>query len=255
MQNRKKKNVKIIAHRGYSGKFTENSNAAFTGAVSFGAHGIEMDVQKTKDNNFVIFHDSDLNRMTGGRMPGKISEYTFRELTNTPLDKEGENIVGFESFLQAMPAALFLDIELKTDTIEVDDCPVLYDMILKYRQPGTFIVSSFNEKLLYYFKERKITIGLLMSEKYRGFGILKYPGIVFSLKPAYLNLSVLMFQVAGTLLSRLFITFFKVFGFQYMFWTVNSEDEFNRICNHADYIITNEVELMQKLAGVDPVQY
>lgn len=68
----------IIAHRGYSSEFPENTLAAFEGAVDIGVDYIELDVQLTKDGQAVIFHDDDLKRITGTE--GRISEYTYEEL-------------------------------------------------------------------------------------------------------------------------------------------------------------------------------
>ncbi|MDE6202594.1 MAG: phosphatase PAP2 family protein, partial [Lachnospiraceae bacterium] len=68
----------IIAHRGYSSEFPENTLAAFEGALDIGVDYIELDVQLTKDGQAVIFHDDDLKRITG--VEGRVSEYTYDEL-------------------------------------------------------------------------------------------------------------------------------------------------------------------------------
>ncbi len=70
--------VKIIAHRGYSGIAPENTLAAFERAIDIGADLVEMDVQMTKDGQLVIFHDTDLARITG--VIGEVSDYTLGEL-------------------------------------------------------------------------------------------------------------------------------------------------------------------------------
>ena len=68
----------IIAHRGYSSVFPENTMAAFEGAMDIGVDYIELDVQLTKDGEVVIFHDDELKRITG--MEGKVSDHTYEEL-------------------------------------------------------------------------------------------------------------------------------------------------------------------------------
>ena len=47
----------IIAHRGASYLAPENTLVAFRKAMEIGADGVEMDVQKTYDNELVIHHD------------------------------------------------------------------------------------------------------------------------------------------------------------------------------------------------------
>ena len=68
------------AHRGLHDNKTdapENSLKAFQLAVDAG-YGIEMDVQLSKDEVPVVFHDETLNRMCS--VEGKVWEYTLEEL-------------------------------------------------------------------------------------------------------------------------------------------------------------------------------
>ncbi|MCY7749522.1 glycerophosphodiester phosphodiesterase [Bacillus inaquosorum] len=56
--------TKIFAHRGASGQFPENTMLAFEKGIEAGAHGIELDVQLTKDGRIVVIHDERLDRTT-----------------------------------------------------------------------------------------------------------------------------------------------------------------------------------------------
>ena len=67
-----------IAHRGYSGKFDENTMLAFKKAIEYKADGIETDVQLSKDGVPVIIHDETLDRTTNGH--GFVHDYTLDEL-------------------------------------------------------------------------------------------------------------------------------------------------------------------------------
>ncbi|WP_297424173.1 glycerophosphodiester phosphodiesterase [Clostridium sp.] len=67
-----------IAHRGYSGKFDENTMLAFKKAIEYNADGIETDVQLTEDGIPVIIHDETLDRTTNGH--GLVKDYTLDEL-------------------------------------------------------------------------------------------------------------------------------------------------------------------------------
>jgi len=67
-----------IAHRGYSGKFDENTMLAFKKAIEYKADGIETDVQLSKDGVPVIIHDETLDRTTNGH--GFVKDYTLDEL-------------------------------------------------------------------------------------------------------------------------------------------------------------------------------
>ena len=72
------KKIEVIAHRGYSSEFPENTMAAFKGACGLGVDYIELDVQLSKDGIPVLFHDTDMKRLTGEK--GLIADYTYEEL-------------------------------------------------------------------------------------------------------------------------------------------------------------------------------
>ena len=50
----------VIAHRGASAAFPENTLAAFSGAVAQGADGVELDVRRTADGRLALSHDDTL---------------------------------------------------------------------------------------------------------------------------------------------------------------------------------------------------
>lgn len=68
----------IIAHRGYSAKYSENTMLAFKEANKFSIAGIELDVHQTLDNQLVICHDETINRTSNGT--GWIKDMTLNEL-------------------------------------------------------------------------------------------------------------------------------------------------------------------------------
>ena len=70
--------MKVFAHRGFSGKYPENTMLAFKKAEEVGCYGIELDVQLTKDDEIVIMHDETIDRTTSGT--GNIRDYTYQEL-------------------------------------------------------------------------------------------------------------------------------------------------------------------------------
>ncbi|MDP3301783.1 MAG: glycerophosphodiester phosphodiesterase [Sulfuricurvum sp.] len=55
----------IIAHRGFSAKFPENTLLAFNEAIKAGAWMIETDIRLSADDIPMIFHDSSLKRVCG----------------------------------------------------------------------------------------------------------------------------------------------------------------------------------------------
>lgn len=49
--------ISVIAHRGASGAFPENTVDAFAAAVRMGADGVELDVRRSADAGLVVRHD------------------------------------------------------------------------------------------------------------------------------------------------------------------------------------------------------
>ena len=55
----------LIAHRGYSGRYPENTLLAYQAAYQHGARYMELDLQLTADRVPVLHHDTSLMRMAG----------------------------------------------------------------------------------------------------------------------------------------------------------------------------------------------
>lgn len=68
----------LIAHRGYTLQYPENTLVAFESAIDAGAQFIECDVQLSADSVPVLFHDRNLLRICN--QAGSIHDYTWQEL-------------------------------------------------------------------------------------------------------------------------------------------------------------------------------
>ena len=70
--------MKIIAHRGFSSRYTENTLPAIRAALRLGVDYVEVDVHETRDGELVVFHDYRLDRLCG--VPGRLRDKTLAEL-------------------------------------------------------------------------------------------------------------------------------------------------------------------------------
>ncbi|HMA22440.1 MAG TPA: glycerophosphodiester phosphodiesterase family protein, partial [Gemmatimonadaceae bacterium] len=68
----------VIAHRGTSAHFPENTAAAFDHAVSLGVDAIEFDLRISRDGAVVVIHDPTVDRTTDGT--GAVAELSLAEL-------------------------------------------------------------------------------------------------------------------------------------------------------------------------------
>lgn len=151
--------TKNFAHRGYSGKYPENTMLAFKKAVEVGADGIELDVQLTKDNQIVICHDERIDRTTDGK--GRIKDLTLNELRQFDASyiyagKYGINpIPMFEEYLEFVKdLPITTNIEMKTGIYEYLPMEkMVYDLICKYNLQKKVIISSFNHYTIMRMKE------------------------------------------------------------------------------------------------------
>lgn len=134
------------AHRGASEYAPENTMLSFKLGLAMGANGIETDVQRTKDDVLVLFHDDTLDRVTG--QTGSVLDYTYAELKNFNVTKNGlsDKIVSLEEFLLTFGAKnLTFAIELKTAGVAKDTV----DLINKYGLKNKVVLTSFSyEELL-----------------------------------------------------------------------------------------------------------
>ena len=136
----KNKNFVNYAHRGASSYSPENTIMAFDKGIEMGANGIETDVQATSDGYLVLFHDDTITRMTGES--GSIGDYTYAELSNFWVKKDGEQdkIPTFDEFLSRYSKCdLTFAIEIKHTGIEKGVC----DAIKKYDIVDKVVVTSF----------------------------------------------------------------------------------------------------------------
>ena len=73
-----KQHIRVSGHRGFCGKYPENTLLSFSKALELGVDFIEFDVQLSKDKAPVIIHDSSLERTTNGT--GYVKDHTLSEL-------------------------------------------------------------------------------------------------------------------------------------------------------------------------------
>jgi glycerophosphoryl diester phosphodiesterase len=70
--------MKIYAHRGSSIEHPELTMAAYKAAIDDGSDGFECDVRLTKDNQLLLWHDADMNRVAGNS--ARIADSTLAEI-------------------------------------------------------------------------------------------------------------------------------------------------------------------------------
>ena len=142
--------TKNFAHRGFSGKYPENTMLAFEKAVEIGADGIELDVQLTKDGEVVIIHDETIDRTTDGH--GEVVSFTYEELQKFDASYIYRGKLGFnkiptlrEYFEFVKDKNIITNIELKTSVNQyVGIEKKVLELIEEFNLQDRIIISSFN---------------------------------------------------------------------------------------------------------------
>jgi glycerophosphoryl diester phosphodiesterase len=125
----------LIAHRGYSAMYPENTMTSFRKARS---KVIEFDVRKTLDNVPVVIHDRSLDRTTTGT--GEIKKHTWEHIQNLHIKGGTERVPSLDQVLETFGDEYSYNIEIKSS----DTASVVVDSIKKSSLPyGNTLVTSF----------------------------------------------------------------------------------------------------------------
>jgi glycerophosphoryl diester phosphodiesterase len=146
----KKYDILIIAHRGFSGRYPENTLIAIEEAIKY-SQMIEIDIQLSKDNVLVVFHDLSLKRTTNGT--GRVKDKTLKELKELDAglwfseNFRGVKIPTLEEVLKLTKDKIFLNIEIKKSSVSKKHSLIeklALELVNKYKMQDQVIFSSFS---------------------------------------------------------------------------------------------------------------
>ncbi|MDM8515683.1 glycerophosphodiester phosphodiesterase family protein [Desulfobacterales bacterium HSG16] len=147
----------IVAHRGFSAKYPENTMAAFQAAVDAGADMVELDVSFTKDREMVVIHDDILDRTTDGK--GPVCEYTLEQLKKLDAGSwfhekfSGQHILALSEVLDQIAPQILVNIEIKSSAFE-EHYPkdsienLIIELVDEKKLQDRVIISSFETRFL-----------------------------------------------------------------------------------------------------------
>jgi glycerophosphoryl diester phosphodiesterase len=142
----------IVAHRGASSTYPENTLSAFSGAVDAGADMIELDVRCTLDNALVVRHDSHVPVAGGGS--ANVHELTLDDLRRNDAEAghdERARIPTLDEVLPELSGRIGLDIEIKNlpgdpgyDGGREQSVEQVVKLLDDLRFAGPVLITSFN---------------------------------------------------------------------------------------------------------------
>ncbi|MGB5107177.1 MAG: glycerophosphodiester phosphodiesterase [Candidatus Zixiibacteriota bacterium] len=133
--------ARIIAHRGSSKLFPENSLAAFRFATDAGSDALEVDLRASKDGVIYCFHDYHLSRTTG--FSGYLSRTDSRTIDKLHLDSR-QHLLRFDRFLHEFAGRIEIVLDIKSAGIESE----IISALGRHATDPAVIYSSFNTKII-----------------------------------------------------------------------------------------------------------
>jgi glycerophosphoryl diester phosphodiesterase len=236
--------AKPIAHRGLHNKangILENTISAAEAAIARG-FPIELDVQLTADNEAIVFHDFELDRLTGET--GLVVERKLSALTGIGISGTmgGDTIPSLKSYLDTIAGRTPLVIEIKSKfNGDMRLTKRVIEILADYN--GPFVVKSFDPDIVAYLRENapNITRGFIgeleyasksdgflpPEQKHRMANLLHFS----ETQPHFLSWRVKDIPCASTHLSRI------LGNLPVMTWTVRNPEDRARAEKHADQMV------------------
>ena len=224
------------AHRGLHGAnalglVPENSLAAAKGAIAAGM-GIECDIQRSRDNQPMVFHDWDLARLTGEA--GATGQRTASQLEQLCLLGTDQRPFPLSALLDLVAGRVPLLIEIKSRSgyDVASTCVHVSRLLADYT--GDHAVMSFDPRVARWFRRHapQTLCGLVMREDEHG----------QTQKPWQRRLALwiarpdfLAYHIAA--LPNRWVAGLRAKGMPVLTWTVNSLETRARALIHADALI------------------
>lgn len=228
---------RMFAHRGLftaDQRIPENSLSAFRAAVEAG-YGVELDVQLTKDEKVVVFHDDNVKRVCGP--DARVDSYTFDELQALPLFASDERIPLFTDVLDIVDGKIPVIVEFKCG----GDWKTLCEktVALLRERGGDYCVESFHPMLVrwFYKNEPQMLRGQLSEAAYYS---RKYMPLWQSLIVSRTMTNVvahpqfIAYHIGPKCLS---VRICEAFGAMRVAWTAHPEDDQAKLKKRNDAII------------------
>jgi glycerophosphoryl diester phosphodiesterase len=146
--------TEYFAHRGLHNKvYPENTFGAFNNAVKH-EFDIELDIRLSKDQQIVVFHDNNLQRLCGRDM--NVSELNYEQLKTYLILKSNEKIPLLKQVLDTLPKETKYLIELKP--VSKPKLFVSYFIELMKDYEITYAIHSFDPRIINEFRKQDDSI-------------------------------------------------------------------------------------------------
>lgn len=228
-----------FSHRGGALENKENTIEAFQKSKELGYKYIETDVQNTKDDKLVIFHDNDLIRIANKNI--EISKIEYSELKKIPIFKN-QKIPLFEDVINNFKSINF-NIDPKSNRAAF----LLQKILIERSDLDRFCIGSHYQSRLNLFQlDQFKNMATSMSRmEVLKFFINRYYSL-FSMNTPCLQVPVSFKGI--TIVSKKFINFVHEKNMKIHVWTVDSADTMQDLIDlGVDGIMTDRPSILKEI--------
>ena len=213
---------------------------AFAKAAGLGFRYMEIDVQATRDNVPVVFHDNNLDRLTG--LSGSIGDLAWETLREARVQGR-EPIPLLEEVLGSWPDLRFI-VELKSDRV----AEPLAEVITRMGALERVCIGSFDDRRIARM-QRLLGPDLCTSLGRRGVARLRLASLGLPAGSFAATAAQVPVSYSGlTVVDRRMVQAARRRGIQIQVWTVNEEREMERLIDlGVAAIITDRPSLLKSV--------
>lgn len=142
----------LFAHRGIATTFPENSREAIALAKKKGFKGLEVDIRKSADNEFIVFHDENCSRLLG--VNANVADLTTSQIKKFNLlfgkDTSLSYVLTVKELLDEFKGdfTFYFDFKLKN----VNDADELVYLIETYDLSRSVIIASTSAPVIFHLE-------------------------------------------------------------------------------------------------------
>ncbi len=230
--------TQITAHRGSSLNAPENTMSAIEMSIKEGADFVEIDVQRTRDNIVILFHDYNMKRVMN--LNGKVEEFNLQTLKSFDIGSwysdrfSDERISTLEEVIKETKGKIHLNIEIKSKEFDQVLIEETVKLIEKYNLIESCVVTSLKQESLFEVERlnERIKTGYVVVAAY---GDLETINVDF-------------YSVEASRVNENFVKKAHENNREVHVWTVNNVEEMHdMIALNVDNIITDNVDILVQI--------
>lgn len=243
----------VVAHRGYSARYPENTLAAIEGAIQAQADVVEINVTLTADRVPILLHDERVDRTTDGS--GLVAYMGADAVAGLDAGSwfaprfADERIPTLESVLDRIGDRALLSLELRSTAYEDDDQTEGLEMLVvdQVRRRGleqSVALTTFEPRYFARIGRRDQSIPrMLLCDQ----DLCELDAVAVCER-----LGVMAFRPDAERLTQTDVLRLRVAGVQVVPWTLNDEPSMRRLLDWGvDGLVTDEVEKLRALINAE----